>query len=117
MTTTTSDGGLTPSAKRTVVASFVGSTFEWFDFGIYGTTAAVVFNEVFFSSSSPTVGTLLALVTTAVGFVTRPVGGIIFGHFGDRVGRKRLLVLTMLIMGVPTFLIGLLPSYATIGVA
>lgn len=104
-------------ARRTIFASFLGSTFEWYDFGIYGTTSAIVFNQVFFPGENAALGTLLALTTVAVGFITRPIGGIIFGHFGDRVGRKRLLVLTMLIMGVPTFMIGLLPSYASIGIA
>jgi len=108
---------LPAAARRTITASFLGSTFEWFDFGLYGTTAALVFNSVFFSGASPAVGTLLALTTTAVGFVTRPVGGIIFGHFGDRIGRKRLLVLTMLVMGIPTLLIGLLPGSSAIGTA
>jgi len=108
---------LTPQARRSVLASFVGSTFEWYDFGLYGTTAALVFNKVFFPTADPAVGTLLALVTTAVGYFTRPIGGIIFGHFGDRVGRKRLLVITMLGMGIPTLIIGVIPSYATIGVA
>ncbi|MGN6324403.1 MFS transporter [Pseudolysinimonas sp.] len=108
---------LTPQARRSVLASFVGSTFEWYDFGLYGTTAALVFNRVFFPTTDPAVGTLLALVTTAVGYFTRPIGGIIFGHFGDRVGRKRLLVITMLGMGIPTLVIGMIPSYATIGVA
>jgi MFS transporter, MHS family, shikimate and dehydroshikimate transport protein len=106
-----------PAARRTIFASFLGSTFEWYDFGIYGTTSAIVFNQVFFPGEDPALGTLLALVTVAVGYFTRPLGGIVFGHFGDRVGRKQLLVLTMLIMGIPTFLIGLIPSYQTIGMA
>lgn len=105
------------AARRTIFASFLGSTFEWYDFGIYGTTSAIVFNQVFFPNDDPALGTLLALTTVAVGYFTRPIGGIVFGHFGDRVGRKRLLVITMLIMGVPTFLIGLIPSYASIGIA
>lgn len=108
---------ISPAARRTVLASFLGSTFEWYDFGIYGTTSAVVFNAVFFPQEDPALGTLLALTTVAVGYFTRPIGGIVFGHFGDRVGRKKLLVVTMLLMGIPTFLIGLLPSYATIGTA
>ncbi|ANY09549.1 MFS transporter [Pseudonocardia sp. HH130630-07] len=104
-------------ARRTVLASFLGSTFEWFDFGLYGVTAALVFDEVFFPTESIAIGSLLALTTVAVGFLTRPIGGLVFGHFGDRVGRKKLLVLTMLLMGIPTFAIGLLPGYATIGAA
>ena len=108
---------LTPQARRSVLASFVGSTFEWYDFGLYGTTAALVFNKVFFPTADPAVGTLLALVTTAIGYFTRPIGGIIFGHFGDRVGRKQLLVITMLGMGIPTLIIGVIPTYGAIGVA
>lgn len=100
-----------------VLASFLGSTFEWYDFGLYGTTAAIVFDKVFFPAENAALGTLLALTTTAVGFVTRPIGGIIFGHIGDRVGRKKLLVATMLIMGIPTLLIGVLPGYSAIGIA
>ena len=107
---------ISPGARRTVLASFLGSLFEWYDFGIYGTTSAIVFDQVFFPKESPAVGTLLALTTAAVGYFTRPIGGIIFGHFGDRVGRKQLLVITMLIMGIPTLIIGFLPGYATIGI-
>jgi MFS transporter, MHS family, shikimate and dehydroshikimate transport protein len=106
-----------PAARRTVLASFMGSLFEWYDFGIYGTTSALVFNQVFFPKENAALGTLLALTTAAVGYFTRPIGGIIFGHFGDRVGRKQLLVITMLVMGIPTVLVGLMPSYATIGIA
>ncbi|MYU11721.1 MFS transporter [Streptomyces sp. SID8361] len=108
---------IAPAARRTVLASFLGSTFEWFDFGLYGTTAALVFGHVFFPTQSSAIGSLLALTTTAVGFFARPIGGLVFGHFGDRVGRKKLLILTMLLMGIPTFVIGLLPGYATIGAA
>lgn len=111
------DTRVTRGTRRTVVASFVGSTFEWYDFGLYGTVSALVFNKVFFAGAAPLVGTLLALTTTAVGFVTRPIGGIVFGHFGDRIGRKRLLIWTMLLMGIPTLLIGLLPGSATWGAA
>lgn len=116
---TRADGGakVTPASRRTVIASFVGSTFEWYDFGLYGTVSALVFNKVFFSGAPPVIGTLLALTTTAVGFFTRPIGGIIFGHFGDRLGRKSLLIWTMLLMGIPTLLIGLLPGSHTWGTA
>jgi metabolite-proton symporter len=100
-----------------IVASLVGTSLEWYDFFLYGTAAALVFNTLFFPSFDPLVGTLLAFATYAVGFVARPLGGIVFGHFGDRVGRKQVLVVTLLIMGIATFLIGLLPTYATIGVA
>jgi metabolite-proton symporter len=104
------------SELRTVVASsLVGTTVEWYDFFLYGTAAGIVFPKLFFPSSEPAVGTLLAFATFAVGFVARPVGGLIFGHIGDRIGRKNTLVATMLIMGVATFLIGVIPTYAAIG--
>ncbi len=106
-----------PSISRIAIASAIGATIEWYDFFLYGVVAALVFNKLFFPSFDPLVGTLLSYTTFAVGFVARPVGGIIFGHFGDRVGRKTILVLTLLIMGVATTAIGLLPTYATIGVA
>jgi metabolite-proton symporter len=105
------------SPRKVIIASLVGTSLEWYDFFLYGTAAALVFNTLFFPSFDPLVGTLLAFATYAVGFVARPLGGIVFGHYGDRVGRKQVLVVTLLIMGVATFLIGLLPTYATIGVA
>jgi len=104
------------SVRRVVVASLVGTSLEWYDFFIYGTAAALVFNQLFFPSFEPLVGTLLAFTTYAVGFVSRPLGGIVFGHYGDRLGRKNVLVVTLLLMGVATFVIGLLPTYATLGV-
>lgn len=104
------------SARKVVVASFVGNALEWYDFFLYGTAAALVFNKLFFPTSSPTAGTLASFATYAVGFAARPLGGIIFGHFGDRVGRKAVLVTTLSLMGVSTFLIGVLPTYAQIGV-
>ena len=103
--------------RRVVVASMIGATIEWYDFFLYGVVAGIVFNTLFFPTSDPLVSTLLAYATFAVGFLARPFGGVIFGHFGDRLGRKNMLVLTLLIMGVATFLIGLLPTYAQIGVA
>jgi MHS family shikimate/dehydroshikimate transporter-like MFS transporter len=103
--------------RNVVTASFIGTTIEWYDFFLYGTAAALVFNEVFFPDAEPIMGTLAALGTYAVGFAARPLGGIVFGHFGDRVGRKSMLVLSLLIMGLATFLIGCLPTYATIGIA
>ena len=109
-------GGETRSVKKVAAASFIGTTIEWYDFFLYGTAAALVFGELFFPESEPLVGTLLALGTYAVGFVARPVGGIVFGHFGDRIGRKSMLVLSLIIMGVATVLIGLMPTYASIGV-
>jgi metabolite-proton symporter len=105
------------SIVKVVASSMVGTTVEWYDFFLYGVAAAAVFPAVFFPSDDPTVGTLLALGTFAIGFVARPVGGLVFGHFGDRIGRKKLLVLSLLMMGMATFAIGLLPGYATIGVA
>jgi metabolite-proton symporter len=102
--------------RRVVVASLVGTSLEWYDFFIYGTAAALVFNKLFFPSFEPLVGTLLAFTTYAVGFIARPVGGIVFGHYGDRVGRKKVLVATLVLMGVATFVIGLLPTYEVIGI-
>jgi metabolite-proton symporter len=95
----------------------MGSVVEWYDFFLYGTMAALVFNTQFFPGYAPLVGTMIAFGTFAAGFVTRPIGGFIFGHFGDRLGRKRMLVLTMMIMGLSTFAMGLLPTYSQIGVA
>ncbi len=105
-----------PNSIRTVAfASFIGTTIEWYDFFLYGTAAALVFNRLFFPTFDPLMGTLAAFGTYAVGFVARPVGGIVIGHFGDKIGRKSMLVLTLMIMGVATFLIGLLPTYEQIG--
>ena len=101
--------------RRVVLASFVGTTIEWYDYFLFGTAAALVFPHVFFPESSELEGTLKAFATYAVGFFARPVGGIIFGHFGDRIGRKAMLVTTLTMMGVATFLIGLLPSFSQIG--
>ncbi|HET6257281.1 MAG TPA: MFS transporter [Pseudonocardia sp.] len=100
-----------------VAASMAGTTVEWYDFFLYGVAAAVVFPAVFFPSSDPAVGTLLALGTFAIGFIARPIGGLVFGHYGDKIGRKTLLVVSLVMMGVATFAIGLLPGYATIGLA
>jgi len=98
-----------------IAASLLGTTVEWYDFFLYATAAGLVFNKVFFPDASSLVGTLLAFATFAVGFVMRPIGGLVFGHIGDRVGRKRSLALTMLIMGGATALIGALPTAAQIG--
>jgi metabolite-proton symporter len=103
-------------AGRAAVASAVGTAIEWYDFFIYGTAAALVFGRQFFPSASPLAGTLAAFATFAVGFVARPVGGVVIGHYGDRVGRRTMLVWTLLLMGVATVSIGLLPTYAQIGV-
>ncbi|MGI5131668.1 MFS transporter [Pseudonocardia sp. CA-107938] len=102
---------------RVVAASMAGTTVEWYDFFLYGVAAALVFGKVFFPGSDPAAGTLLALGTFAIGFIARPIGGLVFGHFGDKVGRKQLLVVSLLMMGISTFAIGLLPGYATIGLA
>src|SRR5262249_43021132 len=103
------------SITQVAVASFVGTAIEWYDFFLYGTAAALIFNKLFFPTFDPLSGTLAAFGTYAVGFVARPLGGVVFGHYGDRVGRKAMLSLTLLLMGVATFCIGLLPTYATIG--
>ena len=103
--------------RKVVTSALIGATIEWYDFFLYGVVAGIVFSKLYFPSDDPLISTLLAYTTFAVGFVTRPLGGVIFGHFGDRVGRKSILVVTLMIMGVSTFLIGLLPTHAQIGVA
>ncbi|MEU4126607.1 MFS transporter [Streptomyces virginiae] len=115
----TSPATAAPSAtgiRRIVAASLIGTTIEWYDFFLYGSAAALVFNELFFPDSEPLVGTLLAFLTYAIGFAARPLGGLVFGHYGDKIGRKRLLVLSLLLMGGATFAMGLLPTHASIGV-
>ncbi|MQA11746.1 MAG: MFS transporter [Pseudonocardiaceae bacterium] len=97
-------------------ASFAGALVEWYDFFLYGTASALVFNKLFFPEFDPTTGTIAALATFGAGYIARPLGGLVFGHYGDRIGRKTLLIITMLMMGIGTFLIGLLPTYHTIGV-
>jgi MFS transporter, MHS family, shikimate and dehydroshikimate transport protein len=96
-------------------ASMAGTTIEWYDFFLYGTAAALVFNKVFFPALEPILGTRAAFATYGVGFVGRPMGGIVFGHFGDRIGRKSMLLTTLLLMGIPSMVIGLIPSYQSIG--
>ena len=103
--------------RRIVWSSVIGTAVEWYDFFIYGTATALVFNKLFFPAFDPLAGTIAAFATYAVGFLARPLGAAIFGHFGDRVGRKAMLVVTIIIMGLGTFLIGLLPTYQQIGVA
>ena len=103
--------------RRVVVSAVIGATIEWYDFFLYGVVAGIVFNKLYFPPGDPIVATLLAYTTFAVGFVTRPLGGVIFGHFGDRIGRKTMLIMTLMIMGIATFLIGLVPTYEQIGVA
>src|SRR6185437_1585978 len=96
--------------------SSIGTIIEWYDFLVYATAAALVFNKAFFPTFDPLAGTLAALGSYAVGFLARPLGAALFGHFGDRVGRKSMLVMTLFIMGLSTFCIGLLPTYTSIGV-
>jgi len=103
------------SIRLVGLASLIGTTIEWYDFFLYGTAAALVLNQIFFPTLDPFSGTLTALATYAVAFVARPLGGTVIGHYGDRIGRKSMLVLTLMIMGIATFLIGLLPTYAQLG--
>jgi metabolite-proton symporter len=105
------------SIAKVVGASLIGTTIEWYDFFLYGVAAALVFGDLFFPSFDPLVGTPLAFATYAVGFLARPVGGLVFGHFGDRLGRKKMLVITLLMMGGATALIGILPTYVSVGAA
>jgi len=111
----TFDAAAERRARRASLGSFAGAVVDWYDFILYGLIAALVFNKEFFPNVSPTIGTLAAFATFGVGFLFRPLGGIVFGHFGDRIGRKQMLVLTMVLMGSATTLIGLLPSYDSIG--
>ncbi len=101
--------------RKVVLASMIGTTIEWYDFFLYGTAAALVFNKLFFPQADPLTGTMLAFTTYALGFVARPLGGLVFGHFGDRIGRKQLLMASLMMMGASTFLIGLLPTFGQIG--
>ncbi|MFD5564751.1 MFS transporter [Kitasatospora griseola] len=105
------------SLPRVVAASLIGTTIEWYDYFLYGSAAALVFGHVFFPKSDPLTGTLLSFLTYAIGFAARPLGALVFGHFGDRIGRKKLLVLSLLLMGGATTLIGCLPTYDQVGVA
>ncbi|QGQ44179.1 MFS transporter [Metabacillus sediminilitoris] len=105
------------TTNKILIASLIGSSIEWFDYFLYGTVAALVFNEVFFHSEDPTIGLLLAYASFALAFFIRPLGGIIFSHIGDRIGRKKTLVLTLSLMGGSTVLMGFLPTYESIGVA
>ncbi|MBO0687803.1 MAG: MFS transporter, partial [Candidatus Dormibacteraeota bacterium] len=101
---------------RAVAASVIGTSIEWYDFFLYGSAAALVFPKVFFPKSDPVAGVLLAFGTQAVGFAARPVGAAIFGHYGDRIGRKATLIATLLTMGIASALIGVIPGYASIGI-
>ncbi|MFD5828266.1 MFS transporter [Lentzea sp. NPDC060358] len=105
----------TTQLRRAVASSYLGSVIEYYDFLLYGTAAALVFNKVFFSSLDPLVGTIASFGTFATGYLARPLGGVLFGHYGDRLGRKKMLILSMTVMGVASFLIGVLPTYAQAG--
>ena len=115
---TGTDSALPSAKKRQQVlgASLVGTAIEWYDFFIYGSAAALIFGPQFFPTDDPLAGTLAAFASFAVGFLARPLGGLLMGHFGDRVGRKSMLLFSMLLMGAATVAIGLLPNYATIGI-
>jgi MFS transporter, MHS family, shikimate and dehydroshikimate transport protein len=106
-----------PSDRRVLTASAVGTVLEWYDFFLYGTAAALVFDKLFFSSSlSDTAATLASFATFGAGFFARPFGAIVFGHFGDRIGRRNMLIISLTMMGLASAAIGLLPTYASIGV-
>ena len=111
-----SEGGRRTLARRAAVASLVGTAVEWYDYFIFGTASALVFGRLFFPGDSPMIGTLSAFAVFGVGFFARPVGGIVFGHLGDRIGRKAALVATLMLMGTATFVIGLLPTAEQIGI-
>jgi MHS family shikimate/dehydroshikimate transporter-like MFS transporter len=104
------------SINKVAIASAIGTAVEWYDFFLYGTASALIFGKLFFPTFDPLTGTLAAYGTFAVGFAARPIGGVVCGHFGDRIGRKSMLVVTLLIMGIGTFMIGLLPTYEDIGI-
>src|SRR5579872_6847807 len=102
--------------RRAVIASAIGTTIEWYDFFLYSTVTGLVFAKLFFPRSDPLVGTLEAFAIYAVGFAARPIGAAIFGHWGDRLGRKSALIATLMLMGIATFLVGLVPTYESIGI-
>ena len=114
---TIGDDQLKSSMRKVALTALAGTSIEWYDFFLYATAAALVFPSVFFPESDPTMGLILSFGTFAFGFVARPIGGILFGHFGDRIGRKKTLVTALMLMGVASTLIGLMPTYATIGIA
>src|ERR1700751_1728815 len=107
----------TPRLQKIVWSSVIGTAVEWYDFLIYGAATALVFNKIFFAAGKATLATIAAFGTYAVGFLSRPLGAAIFGHYGDRIGRKAMLAITIIVMGLGTFLIGLLPTYQQIGIA
>ena len=111
------DDQIKSSMRKVALTALAGTSIEWYDFFLYATAAALVFPSAFFPDSSPTIGLILAFGTFAFGFIARPLGGVLFGHFGDRIGRKKTLVIALVMMGIASTLIGLLPTYATIGIA
>ena len=111
------DDQIKSSMRKVALTALAGTSIEWYDFFLYATAAALVFPSAFFPDSSPTIGLILSFGTFAFGFIARPLGGVLFGHFGDRIGRKKTLVIALLMMGIASTLIGLLPTYATIGIA
>lgn len=102
--------------KKVIAASLIGATIEWYDFFLYGVIAGIVFNAQYFPGDNPAVSTLLAYATFAVGFVARPFGGIVFGHFGDKIGRRSMLIFTLILMGLATFAIAFIPTHDAIGI-
>ena len=111
------DDQIKSSMRKVALTALAGTSIEWYDFFLYATAAALVFPSAFFPDSSPTIGLILSFGTFAFGFIARPLGGVLFGHFGDRIGRKKTLVIALVMMGIASTLIGLLPTYATIGIA
>ena len=110
------DDQLKSSMRKVAITALAGTSIEWYDFFLYGAAAALIFPTAFFGEATPSTALILSLLTFAAGFIARPIGGIIFGHYGDRVGRKKTLVMALILMGVSSTLIGLLPTYAMIGV-
>src|SRR5580698_3776073 len=111
-----SDAEHSAQLRKAVIAATVGTTIEWYDFFIYGTAAGLVFGKLYFPNSDPLTATLAAFGTYFIGFASRPIGAAIFGHYGDRIGRKATLIATLMLMGIATFLIAFVPSYASIGI-
>lgn len=107
----------TPDIRKAVAAATVGTVIEWYDYALYGAASGLIINKLFFPSLSPTVGVLAAFATFAVGYMARPVGGVVISHIGDKFGRKPALILTIALMGAATVLMGLLPTFGTIGIA
>lgn len=116
MSTTSAPPDQERARRRVLASGFMGSTVEYYDFILYATASAVVFNRLFFTNLDPTVGTIAAFATLAIGYIVRPIGGLLFGHFGDRFGRKRMLILSLIVMGMASTLIGVLPTQPMVGV-